>query len=168
MEAKTNEQYKAFQKEIAYAESEIRRYEDAILGLMEGSEPLDKSVKTAEAELKTQRAQVETEKKQAIEQTAAHKKEQAAKKAERQATVSEMSPPIYGHYERIRKKTKSTVLAEAAGDRCGACQITIRPQLLQDLRKGDQVMFCESCGRMLLYNPVIDVAADAAASQQIA
>ena len=38
--AKTNEQYKAFQNEIAYAEGEIRESEDRILDLMEQSELL--------------------------------------------------------------------------------------------------------------------------------
>jgi hypothetical protein len=168
MEAKNNEQYRAFQNEISYAQAEIRKAEDGILGLMEASEPLDKSVKAAESELKTQKASVEAEKKQALAQVALRQKEQAETRAERQAAVAQMDPRIHAHYERIRKKTKGTVLAEAVGERCGACQITIRPQLLQDLRKGGEVMFCENCGRILLYNPVIDAAADAAASQQIA
>ena len=46
-------------------------------------------------------------------------------------------------------------VAEAIGGRCSACQITLRPQLFQDLRRGDQLMFCESCGRIVYYNPVI-------------
>jgi hypothetical protein len=29
-------------------------------------------------------------------------------------------------------------------------------------------MFCESCSRLLTYNPVIDVVADTSATQQIA
>ena len=44
--AKTNEQYKAFQNEIAYASGEIRKAEDRILDFMEQSEPLDKNVKS--------------------------------------------------------------------------------------------------------------------------
>ena len=50
--AKNNEQYRAFQNEIAYAEGEIRKAEDKILELMEQSERLEKNVKAAEASLK--------------------------------------------------------------------------------------------------------------------
>ena len=58
-------------------------------------------------------------------------------------------------YDRIRKKRNGVVVAEAVGGRCTACQITLRPQYFQDLRKGDQVMFCESCGRIVYYNPPV-------------
>ena len=79
-----------------------------------------------------------------------------------------MTPAFYATYERIRKKTKNMPIADATDGRCSACQIALRPQFFQDLRKGDSIMVCESCGRILTYNPVIDVAADIAASQQIA
>ena len=41
--------------------------------------------------------------------------------------------------------------------------ITLRAQFAQDLRKGDQLMFCESCGRILFYNPPVNLEADLAA-----
>ena len=45
MSAKTNEQHHAFQHEIAFCQTEIRRIEDKVLELMEESERLDKNVK---------------------------------------------------------------------------------------------------------------------------
>src|SRR5271169_4771654 len=54
LQAKTNDQYKAFQHEIEFCESEIRRAEDRILDLMSESEALDKNVKAAEAALKAE------------------------------------------------------------------------------------------------------------------
>src|ERR1700681_461575 len=52
LQAKTNEQYRAFQHEIEYIEKEIRTAEDRILELMSESEPLDINVKKAEVALK--------------------------------------------------------------------------------------------------------------------
>ena len=79
-----------------------------------------------------------------------------------------MPPKLYTEYERVRKKTKNTPIADATDGRCSACQIALRPQFFQDLRRQDQVMFCESCSRLLTYNPVIDVVADASTAQQLA
>ena len=166
--AKTNEQYKAFQNEIAYAEGEIRKAEDKILDLMEQSEPLEKNVKAAETELKKQQEHVEAEKKSALERTAADQKELASKRGERAEIVGQMDAKFYAEYERIRKKTKNTPIADATDGRCSACFIALRPQFFQDLRRQDKLMLCESCGRMLTYNPVIDVGSDIAASQQLA
>ena len=46
LQAKTNEQYRAFQNEIGYCETEIRKSEDRILDLMGEAEPLEKNAKT--------------------------------------------------------------------------------------------------------------------------
>ena len=51
-QAKTNEQYRAFQNEIDYAKKEIRKAEDRILELMTEAEPLDLNVKRAEGALR--------------------------------------------------------------------------------------------------------------------
>lgn len=168
LEAKTNEQYRAFQNEISYAEGEVRKAEDKILDLMEQSEPLEKNVKAAETELKKEQQHVEAEKKRARERTAVDEKELIETTAERKSIADQMDPKLYAHYERIRKKTRNTAIADATDGRCDACQIALRPQFFQDLRRGDQIMFCESCGRILTYNPIVDVSSDVAASQQTA
>lgn len=168
LQAKTNEQYRAFQNEIAYAEGETRKAEDKILDLMERSEPLENNVKAAEIELKKQKAHVESEKSIAREKTAVDQKARTEALDERKAVVERMDPRVYADYERIRKKTKGTAIADATEGRCDACQIALRPQFFQDLRKGDRIMFCESCGRILTYNPVIDSGSDLSASHQIA
>ncbi len=168
LQAKTNEQYRAFQNEIEYAEGEIRKAEDRILDFMEQSEPLEKNVKAAETELKKEQQQVEAEKKRARERTAADEKELAEHREERKSITAQMDPKFYAEYERIRKKTKNTPIADATDGRCDGCQIALRPQFFQDLRRGDKIMQCESCGRILTYNPIVDVPSDVAASQQTA
>ncbi|HEY1951101.1 MAG TPA: C4-type zinc ribbon domain-containing protein [Bryobacteraceae bacterium] len=166
--AKTNEQYQAFQKEIAYIHGEIRKAEDKTLDLMEQSETLDTNVKAAAEELKKEQQHVDAEKARARERTAVSQKELAAEYAGRKEVSAQLEPKFFAEYERVRKKTKNTPIADATDGRCSACHISLRPQFFQDLRRGDQVMYCESCGRLLTYNPVIDVASDVAASHQIA
>src|SRR3974377_755865 len=55
LQAKTNDQYRAFQNEIDYCGKEIRKLEDRLLELMGESEPLEKNVKTAENALKAEK-----------------------------------------------------------------------------------------------------------------
>ena len=104
LEAKTNEQYRAFQNEIEFCQKEIRKFEDRILELMGESEPLDKNVKAAEAALKTEKAQVETEKQKARERTAVDEKCRA-RTVQRNAPKSSRPsrPPVYQRYERGRQ-----------------------------------------------------------------
>ena len=154
--AKTNEQYRAFQHEIEYIEKEIRAAEDRILELMSESEPLDAAVKRAQAALSDEKKQVEAEKKRARERTAQDQAEMAKVQAERAETTQQISVPTMNIYTRIRKKWNGgAALAEVVSGRCTACQIVLRPQRVQDLRKGESVMQCESCGRILFYNPPV-------------
>jgi len=157
MEAKTNEQYRAFQNEIDFVQKEVRKCEDRILDLMTDSEPLQQNISKAEAALKEEKARVEAEKKDAQKQTAKTKQSLDEMTAERARLVAGVKPSIYKAYERIRKRRAGIAVAEAADGRCSACHLALRPQLDQDLRIGKQVIFCESCGRILYYVPEVDV-----------
>lgn len=155
--AKTNEQYRAFQNEIEFCQKEIRKFEDRILELMGESEPLDKNVKTAEVALKAEKAQVESEKQVARDRTAVDQKAAAELQGERAKVVAGMTASVYQLYERVRKARKGIGVTEAIDGRCSACHIALRPQFFQDLKRGTTVMSCESCNRILYYNPPISV-----------
>jgi uncharacterized protein len=154
MEAvKNNEQYRAFQHEIEFCQQEIRRFEDRILELMSESEPLEKNVKEAEAALAVEKRQVEAEKKQVEERTGEDRKELDALRKERAGIMAQMTPRVAAEYERIRKARAGVAIAEALNGRCSKCNISLRPQFLQELRRGDTIMICESCKRILYLNP---------------
>jgi uncharacterized protein len=157
LQAKTNDQYRAFQSEIEFCQKEIRKAEDRILELMNESEPLDKNVKAAEAALKAEKTEVEADKAQVRERTAVTQKAAQELNTERAALVAQIAPPVYKNYERIRKGRRGIAVAEAIDGRCSACNMIIRLQFFQDLKKGDQIMVCESCQRILYYNPPVAV-----------
>lgn len=149
----TNEQHRAFQHEIEYCEKEIRKAEDRILDLMSESEPLEQNVKKAEAALQEEKRQVEADKQATLRRSAEDQQALERLEAERERAVAGLNPGVYGAYERIRKKNKGVAVAEAAEERCLACNMFLRPQFLQDLRRNEEIMFCESCGRILFCNP---------------
>ena len=164
MEAKTNEQYRAFQKEIDYCQQEIRKAEDRILDLMGESDPLEQNVKAAEAALKVEKQKVEQEKDAARRRTAEDQAALAELQSARTAVVSDLPPNIYLTYERVRAKRKGVAVAEAVDGRCSACHISLRLQFYQELRGTGQVMLCESCGRILYYNPPVSFEGEADSS----
>jgi len=157
LQAKTNEQYRAFQHEIEFCQKEIRKHEDRILELMAESEPLDKNVKAAEVALKAEKAQVESEKQATRERTAQDERASRQLEADRSQVVAGMSQSTYQLYERVRKARKGIGVAEAVDGRCSACHMALRPQFFQELKRGDKVMSCESCQRILYYNPPVSV-----------
>jgi predicted nucleic acid-binding Zn-ribbon protein len=154
--AKTNEQYAAFKHEIDFCEKEIRKCEDRILDLMTESEPLEQNVKAAEAALSKEKRQVDAEKQAAEQRTAEDRKQMQKLRAEREKLTSGMSSQVLRDYERIRKARKGIAVAEAVDGGCSACHMALRLQFFQELRLGGRVMFCESCGRIVYFNPPVE------------
>jgi predicted nucleic acid-binding Zn-ribbon protein len=157
LQAKTNDQYRAFQNEITYCETEIRKSEDRILELMGDAEPLEKNVKAAEIALKEEKTKVDAEKDRALKRTAEDKAFLKEALDERTGVAATLPPPILTHYERIRKRWHGIVIADATDGRCSACQMKLRPQYFQELRRSDKLYFCESCGRIVYYNPPVNL-----------
>ena len=152
---KTNDQYKALLHEIQFAEQEIRANEDKILELMVNAEAREKGVKAAEAELKAEAAEIEKEKAEARQVTAADEKLLAEWNAKRDAARAGVTPDLLQHYDRVAKY-RGSGLAEARDQKCMGCQVMLRPQTFNEIRSGERTLICDSCQRILYYNPAND------------
>ena len=74
------------------------------------------------------------------------------------ASISEGS---LATYDRIAKG-RGTALAEGVDGKCSACQMIVRLQRWNDLRdrsNDELLMTCESCGRLLWWDPTRDAPA---------
>jgi predicted nucleic acid-binding Zn-ribbon protein len=82
----------------------------------------------------------------------------AAVEEKRKTERAEIGETALSTYDRIAK-AKGTAVAEALNQKCTACQMMVRPQRWNDLRDRDNeetMMTCESCGRLLYYDPARD------------
>ena len=152
LDVKTNEQYKALMHEIEFAQTEIRKAEDKILEIMEGAELFDRQVKASEGDLKTQSSQVEREKEEAHAITAKDEARLKELQTERQALRGGIGGDLLDLYDRVLKARK-TAIAEAREQRCTACFVLLRPQKWNEIKAGGEVFTCDSCGRILFYDP---------------
>jgi hypothetical protein len=150
---KTNEQYKALQHEIDFAQQEIQSNEDKTLEVMVDADAKAAQVKAAEAELKAETAAIEKEKKIAHDKTAEDEKLLAEWHAKRNGLRTGVPDEWIAHYERIAKARK-TGLSEARDGKCLTCQMTLRPQVFAEVRSGHKLIACESCSRILYFRIV--------------
>ena len=154
----TTAQANALEHEISFAEGEIRSLEDEELESMERSEQLEAAKVDAEQTLAN------------IERTHAERTEQATAGLERarlalsdvEAQRGQLRPQIgedaLSLYDRI-VRAKGTGVAEGVDHKCSACQMVVRPQRWNDLRdrsNNEAMLTCESCGRLLYWDPARD------------
>ena len=50
-------------------------------------------------------------------------------------------------------KRRGIAVSSITDGHCAACQVRLRPQLIMEARKGDRVVQCESCSRILYVPP---------------
>ena len=152
LSVKTNEEYKAFQKEIEHAQEGIRGVEDKILTLMMAAESVQAKIKAAEARLKEDQQKVNQERK---ELELEHQKDVTALESylsERKTIEPMISVDLLPRYERVRKFRGGIGVAPAKDYMCDACKVRLRPQVFQEIRKNDQIIACDACQRVL-YDP---------------
>jgi hypothetical protein len=158
LDVKTNEQYKALLHEIQFAEKEISATEDKILDLMVNADTRDKEVKAAQAELKAETAEIEKEKEQARQRTAEDEKQLVEWRAKRDQMRAGVNEDLLRHYERV-SKFRGSGISEVRDHKCMACQVMLRPQIYNDVRTGQHTVVCDSCQRILYFNPANEMQA---------
>jgi predicted nucleic acid-binding Zn-ribbon protein len=158
LDVKTNEQYKALLHEIQFAEKEIAATEDKILELMVNAEARDKQVKAAQAELKAEAAEIEKEKEDARKRTAEDEQQLSEWRAKRDQMRASVGEDLLRHYERV-SKFRGSGISEVRDHKCMACQVMLRPQTYNEVRTGQQTVVCDSCQRVLYFNPANEMQA---------
>ena len=149
---KTNQEYKSLGNEIQFAEQEIRLIEDRILEGMLEVENREKQLKGADAEQKRQQADVEKQKSEARARTEQDQKQLAEWLPQRETLRQAVSANLVHHYDRVLK-LRGSALAEARDQYCQACHVMLRPQVYNDVMSGQQILTCDSCYRILYFNP---------------
>lgn len=148
--AKTNEQYKAFLKEIEAQKHLQAEIEDRLITLMEEAEELEKEIKNLERWI----GELEKETKRKIELLEAERDEINAAIVEREKRRTEgteqLPQELLRRYEKIRKSKGGLAVTTTENERCNGCLSPIPPQRLLEIERQDRIYLCESCGRILL------------------
>ena len=152
-EVKTNKEYSAVLLEIEDIKQEKAKAEEEILALMEIQERLAVDSREAEVRLRAREEQGRHDESEVRKKLEAVENELAVVRAERQSRARELPRALLASYDRILKARAGIAVAPVGTAAvCGGCRVTIRPQAMQELRAGADLMLCESCGRYLYWH----------------
>jgi predicted nucleic acid-binding Zn-ribbon protein len=153
-EVKTNKEYSAVLGEIETLKVERGRIEEEILALMEAEDQLDHQSADAQKRLAAQTVDFTAQKAAALEEQRALEADLAIVQAERESLARDIPRDLLAQYNRLlRGRGGLAVSVVGANGICSGCRVSLTPQRFNEVRQSSQILPCESCGRILYYQP---------------
>jgi predicted nucleic acid-binding Zn-ribbon protein len=166
MSSKKPDEYTAAIREADAARKTISGLETQILEQMEQLEQAEGSLKERADEIASMNSDREAKLKAFDGESGTIGDRLATARKEREEVFASLPKPMSALYSRIGARIRDGVaVAEARNRSCSACFMSLRPQMMAEIRRGDEIITCDNCGRILYVTPPEPVKADAATTQ---
>jgi predicted nucleic acid-binding Zn-ribbon protein len=166
MSSKKPDEYTAAIREADAARKQISALETQILEQMEQLEKAETSLNERADEIVTMNSDRETKLKAFDEETGRIGDRLIAARKEREEVFANLPKPMSALYSRIGARIRDGVaVAEARNRSCSACFMSLRPQVMAEVRRGEDIITCDNCGRILYVTPPEPAKADTAPTQ---
>jgi predicted nucleic acid-binding Zn-ribbon protein len=152
---KTNEAYRALLGEIDKAKQETSGLEDQILQIMEQIDQAGRVWKEKESGSKAQESGLLKEitdleaRQQELQQAL------AAKESEREQALSSLSKSLADQYNKLRNGKRGAALVPILKEQCSGCHMKVSQNLINEVRRGQKLVTCESCSRIVYLEEVL-------------
>lgn len=166
MSSKKQEEYTAAIREADAARKQISSLETQILEQLEISEQTESSLNERSAEIASLNSDRDARLKEFDDETRLQTEQLQASRAERERVFNSLPKQLSSQYKRISARIRDGVaVAEARNGACKACFMTLRPQAMAQVRRGEELVTCDNCNRILYFVPVDSTPASSSSVQ---
>jgi len=166
MSSKKQDEYTAAIREADAARKQISGLETQILEQMEVLEKAEASLTERAGEIATLNSDREARLLVFDEETKQQADKLALEQAERERLLGVLPKAMGALYKRISARIRDGVaVAEARNGACMACFMSLRPQAMAEVRRGEEVVTCDNCNRILYYSPSDSAPTNATSAQ---
>ena len=153
MAVKTNKEYTAMQHEIATAEAEVQRLEDAILERMLEADDLAADVGEAERALQAERAETDRQR-VTLESVRVDTERTLSRAADERANLTgSIGEAAHQLFETVARQRRGIAVVAARDGHCTVCHVRLRPQVFNQVLRNTELIQCDSCLRILYHDP---------------
>jgi len=151
MAIKTNKEYDALISEIDQIKANIFELEKRAMELLEAIEIYEKESEGLDDQMASIKKVNSTQLHSLQEQIDSVGSKIQAKQKDRLELVSQVNKRVIMTYDRIRKGKGGAAVVAVKKRACGACYKSLPPQKIQEIKMGERIITCDSCGRMLVW-----------------
>jgi predicted nucleic acid-binding Zn-ribbon protein len=154
MSSKKQDEYTAAIREADAARKQISTLETQTIEQMEVYEKAETSLNERGEEIATLNSDREARLKVFDDETQAQTEKLATSRTERERLVNALPKSMGAQYVRTVSRIRDGVaVAEARNGACMACFMALRPQAMAQVRRGEEIVTCDNCNRILYYAP---------------
>lgn len=151
--AQNQKEYETAMRETDALQKQIASFETQVVEIMEEVEGVEKELEERAEEISS----LDSKRDAALaEFEAAIAKDKAAFNSatkHRQTAFATLPVRLATVYDRLAQRSRDGIaVAEVVNGACSACYMHLRPQVQLNVKKGDEIITCESCTR-ILYMP---------------
>jgi predicted nucleic acid-binding Zn-ribbon protein len=156
---KNERELSALKREVEISRELSTQLEDSLLKLLDGADAKVNDLKALEEDLGAAERELGERERQHAERTQALAADLERLGAERGRLASEVEESLRRRYELIfeRKGGLAVVEVRKEGD-CAGCRMRVPPQLITQIHRKADVVFCPACQRILFVPPTARVA----------
>ncbi|NJB66930.1 hypothetical protein GGQ74_000570 [Desulfobaculum xiamenense] len=164
MMAGNTREYQAMMREMDNMEKINRSREEEKIALMDEMNRQKERQTAAEAEAEELKGQLEECSANLKKRTATAKKRLTKLQKDRETACEVIPPRVLGRYEFIRARIQHPVIVPVDEAVCNGCHILIPPQIFNELQRGEQILSCPNCQRLIYWTNHFCAPADAPAA----
>ena len=150
-EVTNNREYDALQMEIEANKSKIGECEAQILRLIERGDELKASIEAEKEEVDGVRQEKQDRIDELQEKLNTLQDQVNSVEGQRQSAGESIDKRLFTLYERSRKAPGMRVAPVRKGA-CGTCFRQLPPQMRSNVRRSEEVLYCENCGAILVWD----------------
>jgi predicted nucleic acid-binding Zn-ribbon protein len=146
----TQKEYQAVNKEIASARKLIGELEEQILQKTVRGEELKGELTVMESDAATLEENISRQKSEVQARIDVEESTAAADVKVREGMVKAIPASILKRYEKLREARRGIAVVEARDGGCMGCNMHIPPQMYNNLFRGEELIACPHCQRILV------------------
>lgn len=148
--AQNSKEYETAMRETDALQKQIGAFETQIVEVMEEVEGVEKELAERADEINTLDAKRAEALKEFDAQIAAHNKEFKTETGHRETAFATLPERLAAIYNRLAQRSRDGIaVAEVVNGSCSACYVLLRPQVQVNVKKGDEIITCENCTRIM-------------------
>lgn len=148
--AQNQKEYETAMRETDALQKQIQAFETQVLESVDETESVEKELEERAEEISTLDAKRDAALAEFDSQIAADRAEFETESAKRNGVFTTLPARLASVYDRLAQRSRDGIaVAEVVNGSCSACFMSLRPQVQLNVKKGDEIITCENCTRIL-------------------